>query len=66
MFSRAAVTVSTGPDLVVEGAVYFVGFSAEDGGEVVRHGQGIDGVRRSGVGCCKFALWMGIYSRMSR
>jgi hypothetical protein len=50
--------VSTGADLVVEGAVNFVCFGAEDGGEVVRHCDGIDGVRRLGVGGCEFALWM--------
>jgi len=37
VFSRAAVAVAAGTDFVVEGAVYFVGFGAEDGGEVVRH-----------------------------
>jgi hypothetical protein len=40
VFSRAAVAVSAGANLVVEGTVYFVGFRAEDGGEVVRHGEG--------------------------
>ena len=30
VFSRAAVAVATGADFVVEGAVYFVGFGAED------------------------------------
>ena len=29
--------MSARPDFVVEGTVYFVGFSAEDAGEVVRH-----------------------------
>ncbi len=31
--------MSTGPDFVVKGAIYFVGFGAEDTGEVVRHGD---------------------------
>ncbi len=37
MFSRAAVPVAAGADLVVEGTVYFIGFGAEDAGEVVGH-----------------------------
>ena len=37
MFARAAVAVSAGADLVVEGAVDLVLFRAEDGGEVIRH-----------------------------
>lgn len=37
MLSRAAVAVTAGADLVVEGAVDFVGFSAEDRGKVVGH-----------------------------
>jgi hypothetical protein len=32
--------VPAGADLVVEGAVYFVGFGAEDAGEVVGHVEG--------------------------
>jgi hypothetical protein len=32
--------VPTGADLVVEGAIYFVGFGAEDAGEVVGHFEG--------------------------
>jgi len=39
VFSGAAVPVSAGTDLVVEGTVYFVGFRAEDAGEVVGHGE---------------------------
>lgn len=46
VFSRAAVAVAARADLVVERAVYFVGFSAEDTGEVVRHGEGV--VERGG------------------
>lgn len=38
MFARAAIAVPAGPDFVVEAAVDFVLFCAEDGGEVVRHG----------------------------
>jgi hypothetical protein len=53
-------------DLVVEGAVYFVGFGAKDRSEVVRHGEGIDGGRKLDVGGWKFALWMEMYSQMSR
>ena len=30
VFARAAVAVAAGADFVVEGAVYFVGFGAED------------------------------------
>ena len=41
MLAGAAVTVAAGADLVVEGAVDFVLFSAEDGGEVVCHGFGL-------------------------
>ncbi len=37
MFARAAVTVSAGADLVVEGAVDFVLLGSEDRGEVVGH-----------------------------
>jgi hypothetical protein len=32
--------VSARADLVVEGAVYFIGFGTEDACEVVRHGKG--------------------------
>ena len=38
VFARAAVAVAAGADLVVEAAVDFVLFRAEDGGEVVGHG----------------------------
>ena len=38
VFATAAVAVAAGADFVVEGAVYFVLFCAEDGGEVVSHG----------------------------
>ena len=37
VFSTAAVAMTAGADFVVETAVYFVRFGAEDGGEVVRH-----------------------------
>ncbi len=37
VFSGATVAVAAGANFVVEGAIYFVGFSAEDGCEVVRH-----------------------------
>jgi hypothetical protein len=37
VFATAAVPVSACADLVVEGAVYFVGFCAEDAREVVGH-----------------------------
>lgn len=37
MLSRATVAVSAGANFVVEGAVHFVGFSAENAGEVVGH-----------------------------
>jgi len=37
MLARAAVTVSACANLVVEGAVDFVGFGTEDTGEVIRH-----------------------------
>ena len=37
VFARAAVAVAAGADFVVEGAVDFVLFRAEDGGEVVGH-----------------------------
>ena len=37
VFSGTAITMSAGSDFVVERAVYFVGFGAKDGGEVVRH-----------------------------
>lgn len=41
VLARAPVAVSARPDLVVEGAVYFVRFGAENGGEVVRHADGM-------------------------
>jgi len=47
VFARTAVAVAAGADLVVEGTVYFVGFSTEDTGEVVRH---VDGVLKRLVG----------------
>jgi hypothetical protein len=34
--------VAAGADLVVEGTVYFVGFGAEDAGEVVGHCGGCE------------------------
>ncbi len=37
VLARTAVAVSTGADLVVEGAVDFVGFGTEDAGEIVGH-----------------------------
>lgn len=37
VFARAAVAVAAGADFVVEAAVDFVLFGAEDGGEVVGH-----------------------------
>lgn len=37
MFARAAIAVSTCPDLVVEGAVDLVLLCSKDGGEVVGH-----------------------------
>lgn len=37
VFSTAAIAVTAGTNLVVETTVYFVGFGAKDGGEVVRH-----------------------------
>lgn len=40
VFARATVTVPAGANFVVEGAVDFVGFGAEDGGEVVGHFEG--------------------------
>ena len=40
MLARTAVAVSAGADFVVETAIDFVLFGAEDGGEVVRHGGG--------------------------
>jgi hypothetical protein len=40
MLARAAVAVPARADLVVEAAVYFVLLRAEDGGEVVGHGDG--------------------------
>ncbi len=46
VFSRAAVAVPACADFVIEGAVYFVGFSAEDAGEVVGHGEGVAGRAR--------------------
>lgn len=46
VFSRAAVSVAAGADLVVEGTVYFVGFGAEDAGEVVGHCDGSEVVGR--------------------
>ena len=39
MFARAAVAVAAGADFVVEGAVDFVLFGAEDGGEVAVGGE---------------------------
>ena len=39
VFARAAVAVAAGADFVVETAVDFVLFCAEDGGEVVGHGE---------------------------
>lgn len=38
VLARAPVAMSARPDLVVERAVDLVGLSAEDAGEVVRHG----------------------------
>ncbi len=38
VLARTAVAVSAGADFVVERTVDFVGFSAEDTGEIVRHG----------------------------
>jgi hypothetical protein len=46
VLARATVPVATGTDLVVEGAVDFVGFCAEDAREVVGH----DGVCVGGLG----------------
>ena len=43
VFAGAAVAVAAGADFVVETAVYFVLFCAEDGGEVVGHGCGCFG-----------------------
>jgi len=40
MLSRTAVAVPACTDLIVEGTVDFVGFSAENAGEVVRHVEG--------------------------
>ena len=40
VFAGTAIAVAAGADLVVETAVDFVLFGAEDGGEVVRHGCG--------------------------
>jgi hypothetical protein len=40
MFSGAAVAVSAGADFVVEGAVDFVLFGSEDGGEIIGHVDG--------------------------
>jgi hypothetical protein len=40
VFARAAVAVTAGANLVVEGAVDFVLLRAEDGGEIVGHGCG--------------------------
>jgi len=40
VFARAAVAVAAGADLVVEGAVDLILLRAEDGGEVVGHGDG--------------------------
>ena len=37
VLARAPVAVPACPDLVVEGAVHLIGFSAKDAGEVVRH-----------------------------
>lgn len=37
VFSRTAVAMPACADLVVEGAVYFVGFGTKDAGEVVGH-----------------------------
>lgn len=51
VFSGAAVAVAAGANFVVEGAVYFVGFGAEDAGEVVGHFGGVfGGVSRMRVG----------------
>ena len=44
MFSGTAVAVTAGADFVIEGAVDFVLFGAEDRGEVVGH----DGLWRRG------------------
>ena len=41
VLSRAAVAVTAGADLVVEGAVDLVLLRSEDGGEVVRHFCGV-------------------------
>ena len=40
MLARAAVAMSTGADFVVETAVDFVLFGAEDGCEIVGHDDG--------------------------
>ena len=37
MFSRAAITMTAGSNLVVERTIYFVLFCTEDRGKVVRH-----------------------------
>jgi len=37
MFARTAITVTACANFVVEGAVDFISFSAEDAGEVVGH-----------------------------
>ena len=52
MFARAAVAVAARADLVVEAAVDLVLLGAEDGGEVVGHGDGLRAGRRTcgGVG----------------
>jgi len=42
VFAGTAVTVAAGTDFVVEGTVDFVGFGAEDGGEVVGHGEVVE------------------------
>ena len=39
VFARTAVAVSAGADFVVETAVYFVLFGAEDGGEIAVEGR---------------------------
>jgi len=39
VLARAPVAVPARTNLVIEGAVDFVGFGAEDAGEVVRHGE---------------------------
>lgn len=41
MFPRTAIAVTTGSDFVVEGAVDFVLFGTENGGEIVGHDRGL-------------------------